>query len=286
MPLSPKSLAGPGYIILNVLRAMNIIGLLAVIAASMVMLVKTVTTSNFFFFDGVSHAVTVIIAMLLVISETKYFRGYIARCWPLLSPSHGFVTLGSAMLILGVDILGNLNKPATSQKHMGLGFWRIVIASGILITILGFLNIIASFVFRDRKAGVTARQVRAKGAVAISSAQSESQYGGKAYSFDAGRSGSGSHGNTPPATYAAATPIESSRRNDKRKSSRFTRFGNILPLHRNNGPPSPTSLYSVSERPERRGMQISAPVNINPNFEHPVRPDIAHHPASRVGQAS
>ena len=46
MPLSPKSLAGPGYIVLNILRGMNIVGLLAVIAASMVMLVKTVITSK------------------------------------------------------------------------------------------------------------------------------------------------------------------------------------------------------------------------------------------------
>ena len=109
--------------------------------------------------------------MLLIISETRFFRGYIARCWPLLSPSHGFVTLGTAMLILGVDILGNLNKAATSRKHLGLGFWRIVIGSGILVTILGFFNIIASFVFRDKKGGVTARQVRAKCDVSISTSQ-------------------------------------------------------------------------------------------------------------------
>jgi hypothetical protein len=46
MPLTSKRLAGPGYIILNVLRAMNITGLLAVIAASVVMVVKTFTVSK------------------------------------------------------------------------------------------------------------------------------------------------------------------------------------------------------------------------------------------------
>lgn len=46
MTLSPKSLAGPGYIILNAIRVMNIIGFLAVVAASVVMLVKTSTTSK------------------------------------------------------------------------------------------------------------------------------------------------------------------------------------------------------------------------------------------------
>ena len=47
------------------------------------------------------------------------------------------------MLILGVNILGNLNKRATSQKNLGLAFWRIVIGSGILVMILGVFNIVA-----------------------------------------------------------------------------------------------------------------------------------------------
>lgn len=43
---SVKTLAGPGYIILNVLRAVNIIALLSVCAASIVMLVKTFVVSK------------------------------------------------------------------------------------------------------------------------------------------------------------------------------------------------------------------------------------------------
>ncbi len=39
MTLSSKSLAGPGYVILNGMRVMNIVGFLAVIAASVVMIV-------------------------------------------------------------------------------------------------------------------------------------------------------------------------------------------------------------------------------------------------------
>ena len=41
-----KKMAGPGYIILNVLRACNIISLLLVVVGSWIMLVKTVQTSN------------------------------------------------------------------------------------------------------------------------------------------------------------------------------------------------------------------------------------------------
>ena len=58
MSFIKRSLAGPGYIILNTIRVMNIIGLIAVIAASAVMLVKTFVISKFFFFDAVSHVVT------------------------------------------------------------------------------------------------------------------------------------------------------------------------------------------------------------------------------------
>jgi hypothetical protein len=46
MALSPKSLAGSGYVILNVLKGMNITGLLAIIAASVLMLIKTTADSS------------------------------------------------------------------------------------------------------------------------------------------------------------------------------------------------------------------------------------------------
>jgi hypothetical protein len=44
--MTSKRLAGPGFIILNVLRAMNITGLLAVIVASLIMVIKTFTASK------------------------------------------------------------------------------------------------------------------------------------------------------------------------------------------------------------------------------------------------
>lgn len=81
--------------------------------------------------------------MFLLVSELSLFRAYFARNWPLLSPSHGFVTLALAMVVLGINMLGNLNKPATTQKSLGLAFWRIVIGSGIVVFILGFVNLIA-----------------------------------------------------------------------------------------------------------------------------------------------
>ena len=58
MPFFKRSLAGPGYVVHTVIRVMNIIALLSVVAASFVMLVKTFMVSKFFFFDGVSHLIT------------------------------------------------------------------------------------------------------------------------------------------------------------------------------------------------------------------------------------
>ncbi|KAI4137790.1 MAG: hypothetical protein L6R39_007096 [Caloplaca ligustica] len=166
MPFFKKPLAGPGFLVLNIIRVMNIIALLAVIVASFSMLVKTFIVSKFFFFDAVSHVITAFLSMFLLFTETRLFKNYFARNWPLLSPTHGFVTLGILMTILGVSVLGNLNKEATSQTSLGTAYWRIVIASGIIVVIMGVVNIFASYIFRQKKLGVTARQVRAYGAVA------------------------------------------------------------------------------------------------------------------------
>jgi hypothetical protein len=98
---------------------------------------------QFFFFDAVSHLITSSIGIFLIVSELTVFDNYFTRNWPLLSPSSGFITLGLAMIAVGFSILGNLNKEATSQKSLGMPFWRIVIASGILAATLGVFNIIA-----------------------------------------------------------------------------------------------------------------------------------------------
>jgi hypothetical protein len=44
--LSAEHLAGPGYIILNVMRGLNIVALASVVASSIVMLVKTFIISK------------------------------------------------------------------------------------------------------------------------------------------------------------------------------------------------------------------------------------------------
>ncbi|KAF2166880.1 hypothetical protein M409DRAFT_66426 [Zasmidium cellare ATCC 36951] len=316
MTLSPKSLAGPGYIILNGIRVMNIIGFLAVITASVVMLVKIDTDTHLFFFDAVSHVITLITSMFLIVSELSLFRAYFARNWPLLSPNHGFVTLALAMIVLGINVMGNLNKPSGSQKELGLAFWRIVIGSGIIIFILGWVNLLSSYIFRDRKQGITARQVRAHGAVAVHKTPPSSE---------------GSR--TPPAPVLAQSYISNPITPSPTKTSNPFRFmsserrDSVLPSYHTAAsatsspvkeverPLSPTSKYSrlttctkkkvwgpggffnrqsrqslapplpVNPSQPGREMEISAPMGVNPQFAHLVqRPDSALHP-SRQGES-
>jgi len=301
MVLSHKSLAGPGYIILNAIRALNIIGFLLVIAASVVMLIKTSTKSAFFFFDAVTHVFTALASSFFIISELCLFPGYFARNWPLLSPEHGFVMLSLVMIIIGLDTLGNLNKESDSQANLGLQFWRIVIASGIMMFILGFVNLIASYVFRDSHSGITARMVRTHGAVAdqatihaapamtktpytptkrpISSANPLGIFTGKSEASE----------NLP--SYRSFSPVSPTRSNVRNEGLR---------------PDSPSSRYSRSTACTkkkifaslgqlRRGkreslapplpLNISAPLNTNMQFAAWVdkdkvrRPDSALHPA-------
>jgi hypothetical protein len=163
---SESKLQGPGYIILNGLRVLNIIALLLVAIASWVMLVMTVKTNSFFFLDGASHFITSIVAMFLLLSELplRYFKDYFADTWPVLSHQYGLTYLGTAMMALGFNTLGNLNKEATSVEHLGLALWREVIAAGILVTTFGAFNIIATFIFCDRHRQLTGRHVRSYGA--------------------------------------------------------------------------------------------------------------------------
>lgn len=81
--------------------------------------------------------------VFLLVSELSLFRSYFARNWPLLSQGHGFVALALAMIVLGVNMLANLNKERASQEALGLSFWRVVIASGIIVFVLGFINLVA-----------------------------------------------------------------------------------------------------------------------------------------------
>ena len=159
-------LRGSGHLVLNILRALNIISLLTISAASWAMIVMTTITNGFFFFDGVSHFFTSIIAMVLIVSELNLFKTYFQNNWPVLTPEHGLSWLGISMVMMGCQTLGNLNKPATSIDAIGLPMWRLVLGGGILGLTLGIFNIISSIIFRDPKNNITSRHIRTDGSLA------------------------------------------------------------------------------------------------------------------------
>lgn len=153
------------------------------------------------------------------------------------------------MIIVGVSVLGNLNKEATSQKSLGTSYWRIVISSGILVLILGVANIFASYIFRQKKLGVTARQVRAYGAVAAQKL---------------------------PLPVTMNSPLGAMTRVDSKHR----------PMQLGRSDTVPASAGGMRMNDPRRN--ISAPLNdVQPDqfskFEHRSeyigKPDLAHHPA-------
>lgn len=174
-------LRGSGHLILNVFRACNIISLLAACVATWVMIIMSGLTNNFFFFETVSHFSTFIIAVFLICSELNLFKRYFARNWPVLSPYRGLTWLGIAMVFMGCHLLGNLNRRSVTPELMGGHFWRLIHAAGILCITFGFFNIIASFIFRDSNNGITARNIRADGAIA-SSASGAPSFNGDVFS--------------------------------------------------------------------------------------------------------
>ncbi|KAK2861384.1 hypothetical protein FQN49_004257 [Arthroderma sp. PD_2] len=249
-------LAGPGYVVLNIVRAMNIISLLATIAASAILLVKTFFVSNFFFFEAVTHVVIASISSFLIVSELSVFRSYFDRNWPLLGEDSGFVTLGTAMVLLGISTLGDLNNQATSKGKIGLPFWRLILGAGIVSVVIGSINIGVSFVFRDSDLGVSARHVRARGAVATQEAVSRKD---SYKSFQLSRKGS-----LPTYSSSTSSPRSASVRHPPRFPVRISSPIMNIPEESTRSPITPRSPTA---------SDLSVP---NPNL---TAPNLAHHPA-------
>ncbi|KAM0425236.1 hypothetical protein ACHAPT_009553 [Fusarium lateritium] len=157
---------GPGMIFLQILRGLTIIGLLAAVVACWVLIIKIDTTNGWFFFDAASLFFTSTAAVFLVVSELPIAKMYFRRTWPVLSEEHGLTWLGVAMTLIGCNVLGKLNQKTNSSDELGLPFWRLVLASGILSLTFGVVNIIASLIFRDSANGINARIVRVEGELA------------------------------------------------------------------------------------------------------------------------
>ncbi|KAM5348656.1 hypothetical protein ACJ41O_008480 [Fusarium nematophilum] len=181
-----EGIRGSGMVVLQVLRGLTIIGLLAATVACWVLIVKIDTSSNgFFVFEGASLFFTSTAAGFLIASELPLAKSYFRRVWPVLSDKHGLTWLGVAMMLIGCNILGKLNHPSNDSDKIGLPFWRLALAAGILVLTFGVFNIVSSLIFHDGANSINARIVREDGTLAKAREDDELS---KSYSIRSGSS--------------------------------------------------------------------------------------------------
>jgi hypothetical protein len=227
---NPK-VRGSGHLVLNGLRAMTIIGLVSVMASSWAMIVIAGLAGQFSFFDTMAHFIVFLIAVFLTITEVNLCRRYFEANWPVFSDSHSLAWLGASLIVLGCQVLSNMDKDKYSQEKLGMPMWRLVLASGILTISFGFLNIIASVIFRDGSQGITARQIRRDGSLAAP----EPSYG----------------------AYSGYSKHSASLHNEKDEGvSRTRRFTQMM---------NPRNLQQQFRRSK---IQISKPINVEHTSSH------------------
>jgi hypothetical protein len=162
------SFRGVGMVLLQVLRAFTIIGLSAINIACWALIIHVNKDTTYFVFEATSLVFTSFLAVFLAVSELPIGKQFYRDHWPAFSDLHGLGWLGLAIIVIACTLLGKLNHPKYGPDEIGLPWWRLVLASGILNITFGVLNIVATFVFGDRKNSVTARDVRAHGSLAES----------------------------------------------------------------------------------------------------------------------
>lgn len=190
------------------------------------------------------------------------------------------------------------------------------------------LILIQSFVFRDKARHITARAVRARGAMTLSECDVESQYDPKhkAFTINSHRTGSTRSNigrtpsmrmGTPPIDCGSPQLASPTEHNNPNRLSQFnfnpvnafrTARQSFLPSYHSTSPTKPwanrpaSSIYSRTTSGETqkkrfwqrkhqqedeeipRVPEISYPLNVNPQFAHLVKPNLAHHPSVRRGE--
>ncbi|KAI1291629.1 hypothetical protein F5Y03DRAFT_30582 [Xylaria venustula] len=162
---SSSGFQGHAYIILQVIRFCNVAVLLAVMVASVLMLIFAKLPNGFQFFADIVHALVFFFAALLIFTEIGLWgkgQRFVARAWPMLGPDRGFSGLGAIMVLIGCHLLGGLNSGIYSADGVPSQIPQVIIGAGIISIAFGFTNIIASLLFKSEK--VRAREVRHAGA--------------------------------------------------------------------------------------------------------------------------
>ncbi|UKZ69154.1 uncharacterized protein TrAtP1_010163 [Trichoderma atroviride] len=178
--MNSPALRGAGLVILQALRVATVITLLTAGAASWILIINVQKSKPYFIFECFTLFFVSVFCSLLAVSELaflEFIKIYLRRMWPVLSDHHGLSWLGIGMIIIGCNLLGMLNH----DLDMSSALSSLVLAAGILSFIFGFLNFVCSFIWCDRKEGITSRDIRANGSLARSQRQ-YSEYGGSSRS--------------------------------------------------------------------------------------------------------
>ena len=178
------SFRGIGMIVLQVLRGLTTIALLASCISCWALVIHVEQRHPLFVFECAALAFVSFFCLFLIISEFPVIdvvRDWYRRTWPIFSDFHGPSSFGIAVMFIGFNLLGKLNQSSFEQDRLGKSFWQLVMGASILDVALGALNVAGAILWMDRKNGITARDVRSMGSLAESPEQSSGNYfGGRA----------------------------------------------------------------------------------------------------------
>lgn len=232
---------GWGFIVLNIIRACNILVLTTIAVSSAVLMVVAKMPNGFTFFSDISMAFVVTVCFFLGLSEIGVWGRWFTRNWPAFGPERGLTWLGFSMLMMGSHILGKLSDDRFTQDKMGVIFWNVCMAAGILSYIFGFTNVITSWWFGKRQ-GRNVRTFRNTGAIE----PEENWHGSDSYSTS-----------------------KTSRSSHKEKSrSIFNPFGKSRKPQISG--PMPSDDMEKGYAPMDRGSPLAPEIQRPPTLQHPA----------------
>jgi hypothetical protein len=274
---------GKGFVVLNVLRGLNIIGLLGMSTSSMVLCVKGAMNGSFTgfgFFALVSGLLTSLFSLFLLVSEIDLgnIKKFYSTYFPVLSTTHSLGWLGVVLVFLAVDLLGKLNADEYSTTNLSLPFWRLCLASAVLCFVFGFLNLLSTLIFREHDSDVTDRLIRTSGRLAqtAKSLNDEEYYAPYPHSSDAR-----SYDDEKPA-HKFTNPVA--------RVSRLFGKGKAVSGRPQISHPMPVPIAEETDLENQTvvasEMRFDKEDRRSPVMPHVERPPTAMHPFNRNGEGS
>ncbi|KAF4121669.1 hypothetical protein GMORB2_2077 [Geosmithia morbida] len=281
---------GVSMVILQVLRVCTIIVLGTAVVSFWALAVKINMTKAYFVFDAASLVFMSAVSLFLAISELPFGKRFFEQHWPAFSPRHGLGWLGFALVMVGCDILGKLNNPKMQADDLGMPWWRLVLASGILNLVFGLLNVVATFALHDWLGGQNVRVIRTIGAASADASNPSKEYDvGSAYASSS--SGGGGRKTLAGRVFGFALGkakqkagmASGGRGGGKNASSSLPRFeiSHPIPHGKESEDSSRVAAHDAHDDPSHNDYDESQTSPIQPGL---ARPSNAFHPAFWKGR--